>query len=102
MIRFRLYSPDECGADGYPFIWHKGEPAIKDSVRELAGHRCIRCGHPYRKGEHGNGEWSPCDLGCDHAGPFRGWAGGRVAWVDAEAASRQRAQFYLVDEGVST
>lgn len=26
-------------------------PPIKDLVRELVGHRCIRCGHPYRVGQ---------------------------------------------------
>lgn len=67
----RLYT--EPALDGYPAEW----PAIKDHVRELAGHRCIRCGHPYRKGEHGNGEWSPCDERCTHRGPGRyrpGWS----------------------------
>lgn len=67
----RLYAPDECGRDGYPFAWHKGDPAIKDLVRDLAGHRCVRCGHPYAKGQHGNGEWSPCDSRCNHRGPAR-------------------------------
>ena len=71
---FRLYEPDECGADGYPFAWSKipedlwptprgveklnGGPVrvgIKDLVRAAAGDRCIRCGHPYVKGE--SGEW---------------------------------------------
>lgn len=66
----RIYSAAECGADGYPFAWHKGEPAIKDLVRELAGHRCIRCGHPFIVGET-PGEWSPCDEACAHAGPYR-------------------------------
>lgn len=28
-----------------------GTRAIKHLVRELAGHRCIRCGHPYRVGQ---------------------------------------------------
>lgn len=40
--------------------------SIKDLIREQAGHRCVRCGHPYRKGEHGSGEWSPCDRECRH------------------------------------
>ncbi len=68
--------------DGYPWAWghetlvepgnEKGprHPAIKDLIRDLAGHRCVRCGHPYRKGEHGNGEWSPCAEQCTHGGPF--------------------------------
>jgi len=95
----RLYGADELGREGYPFAWDRcphcggsgvrtsedlggpgtqsfcpvcqGAGSIKDLIRELADHRCIRCGHPYRKGEHGNGEWSPCDSNCDHAGPVR-------------------------------
>ena len=70
----RQYELSECGRDGYPYFWHQEtewEPAIKDLIREQAGHRCQRCGHPYRVGEHGNGEWSPCDEKCTHGGPFR-------------------------------
>lgn len=48
-----------------------GEGSIKAVVRAAAGHRCVRCGHPYRSGEHGNGEWSPCDTQCTHRGPVR-------------------------------
>jgi hypothetical protein len=44
---------------------------IKDLIREWADHRCQRCGHPYHSGEHGNGEWSPCDEHCTHGGPMR-------------------------------
>lgn len=58
---------------GYPFRWSQHDPngvelPIKDLVREQMGHRCERCGHPYRKGEHGNGQWSPCDQRCTHLG----------------------------------
>lgn len=69
----RRYELSECGADGYPVAWHEG---IKDLIREAAGHRCVRCGHPYRKGENGDGEWSACDERCRHRGPARyrpGW-----------------------------
>lgn len=82
----RLYlDPTEIGGDGYPYAWHgtrmryeaNGPPpvwekstAIKDLIRERDGHRCLRCGHPYRKGEHGNGEWSRCDERCTHGGPI--------------------------------
>jgi len=79
----RQYEPHECGTDGYPFAWHRATPmlgevpdpivlAIKDYIREQAGYRCQRCGHPYRTGEHGNGEWSLCDEQCHHGGPLRG------------------------------
>lgn len=50
----------------YPPDWKQ----ISDATWAAAGHRCIRCGHPYRKGEHGKGEWTPCDERCTHAGPF--------------------------------
>lgn len=73
---------------GYPYAWSQESEAvdqsnrqigdgprmnlpIKDLIRETAGHRCERCGHPYRKGEHGNGEWSACDEHCTHGGPVR-------------------------------
>jgi hypothetical protein len=49
----------------YPADWQK----ISDATWAAAGHRCIRCGHPYKKGEHGKGEWTPCDEGCKHGGP---------------------------------
>lgn len=49
----------------YPPDWQE----ISDRVWAEAGHRCIRCLHPYRKGEHGKGEWTPCDGRCRHAGP---------------------------------
>ncbi len=50
----------------YPADWK----STSDRVWAEAGHRCIRCGHPYRKGEHGKGEWTPCDERCSHGAPF--------------------------------
>ena len=44
---------------------------LRLSVRAEAGHRCIRCGHPFESGKHGKGEWSPCDEQCTHDGPIR-------------------------------
>lgn len=98
---FRVYAPDECGPDGYPFAWHGGLMAIEDPdglyvndyattvrwephdgkrhpgevgvkhiVRMLAGHRCVRCLHPFVCGET-PGEWSPCDERCLHGLPVR-------------------------------
>ena len=69
----RVYEPEECGKDGYPLAWHDlGDgQGVKHLVRELAGYRCVRCSHPYRNGEHGNGEWSLCDTSCSHRGPTR-------------------------------
>jgi hypothetical protein len=81
---FRIYEPSECGKDGYPLAWHDWigeEPPVKDLVRIEAGDRCVRCGHPYRKGEHGNGEWTPCDEGCSHGGPVRWWSPKLEVWL---------------------
>lgn len=50
----------------YPANWDE----IGDRVRVEAGNRCIRCSHPYKTGEHGKGEWSPCDERCCHSGPL--------------------------------
>lgn len=75
---FRVYL--NLGTDGYPPEWHE---TIKFLVRELADDRCQRCGHPYvtakrrghlasvASGVSSNGEWSPCDERCTHAGPAR-------------------------------
>lgn len=80
----RMYAPEECGADGYPLAWHKGEPSVKDLVRETAGNRCVRCGHPYVKREHGKGEWSPCDDRCTHGGPLRRTGAGAERVYEAQ------------------
>lgn len=58
--------------NNYPPEW----PAINAAVCEAAGHRCIRCGHPYRKGEHGSGEWTACDERCTHKAPVANDASG--------------------------
>lgn len=50
----------------YPPDW----PQIGDRVRAEAGHRCIRCKHPYLVGKSGTGEWSQCDEHCEHSGPI--------------------------------
>ncbi|MHB1950211.1 MAG: hypothetical protein ACYCQK_01900 [Acidiferrobacteraceae bacterium] len=53
---FRIYTPDECGPDGYPLAWHRLDGyggGIKDLVREQGAHRCVRCRHPYRVGRDG-------------------------------------------------
>lgn len=43
---------------------------VADRARAEAGHRCVRCGHPYETGKHGKGEWTPCDEHCRHMGPL--------------------------------
>lgn len=68
---FRLYKPEDAGADGYPVAWHSIEESgrgIKHLVRADAGDRCVRCGHPYTAGD---GEWSRCDEKCEHGMPAR-------------------------------
>ncbi len=75
---YRLYGADELGKDGYPPEWHQ---TLKHAVREQAGHRCVRCHHPYRVGEHGTGEWTPCDARCTHIGPARVWSARFERWL---------------------
>lgn len=76
---FRVYDASECGSDGYPFVWHENDgsldgllvalikdgygkgligsgnprPGLKHIVRAQAGHRCLRCRHPFLVGESG-------------------------------------------------
>lgn len=77
LVQYEVSMPN-----GYPWYWdhralvdpenEKGPRhlSIKDYIRELAGHRCERCGHPYAKGEHPIDEhgqlWSRCDEQCRH------------------------------------
>lgn len=57
------------------------------AVRAAAGHRCIRCGHPFESGKHGKGEWSPCDEQCTHSGPRRYMVNGQWEKVPTSFAS---------------
>jgi hypothetical protein len=50
----------------YPADWKE----ISDATWATAGSRCIRCSHPYKKGEQGKGEWTRCDERCKHKGPI--------------------------------
>lgn len=102
MSGLRIYEPHELGADGYPIAWHQG---IKYAVRWEAGDRCLRCGHPYMVGEHGSGEWSPCDERCTHPGPMRfrrdgewvlGWEGCRVIAGVGEEFALVEAQWRIL------
>ncbi len=86
----------------YPPDWKE----ISDQVWAEAGHRCIRCQHPYRKGEHGKGEWSPCDKRCNHSGPVArqylcdGFIGREyhppTVALDVELASEEKKKPYIV------
>lgn len=58
----RLHTHGEYAEDG---------KARRLKVREEAGHRCIRCHHPFETGKHGKGEWTPCDEQCTHGLPIR-------------------------------
>lgn len=45
---------------------------LRAASRAEAGHRCIRCGHPYPPMKREDrGEWSVCDEQCTHAGEVR-------------------------------
>lgn len=74
----------------YPADWKQ----ISDRVWAEAGHRCIRCRHPYKKGEHGNGEWSPCDCLCRHAGPFGSIFDGEIREVTAADFTNRDEQYF--------
>jgi hypothetical protein len=106
----RLYAPEECnGVKGYPPEWHA---TIKHRVREEAGHRCVRCGHPYRKEtSSAKGEWSPCDEACTHFGPYAcrddhtgllryvgedGTPAGEIVAELADVATRLEAQWRIL------
>jgi hypothetical protein len=103
--RLRVYVPpaDLFDSDGYPAAWQ----VIKHQVREAAGHRCVRCGHPYRTGKSPP-EWSPCDTSCNHDGPFRAWseygdpipleheAAGALELLRCGDASRVEAQWRIL------
>jgi 5-methylcytosine-specific restriction endonuclease McrA len=111
---FRLYAPEECEGDaresgkGYPFAWKRlplwdghgnglnasgeGLPVaaggLKELVRDQAGHRCVRCGHPFVVGQSGVTESVPVD----------------EVWERGEAAARQmltlsESQFTMPDTG---
>lgn len=70
MTYFRVYETSELDREGYPPEWDSinGGIGIKHLVRAAAGDRCQRCMHPYVKGM---GEWSPCDVHCEHGMPAR-------------------------------
>jgi hypothetical protein len=135
---FRVYEPDDAGEDGYPLVWHRNQDGqldgaietllaseatrrglnftsgVKHLIRAEAGHRCVRCGHPFMVGESGEWQgrprpeaesteslldhaaeliaekrgilWSPCDEQCTHGGPIRWRAPGDPSWTtEAEA-----------------
>jgi hypothetical protein len=100
---FRVY--DEVGKDGYPVAWHE---TIKHAVREQAGHRCVRCHHPYFVKREGNltttaghervlpstGKYvqvSACDDLCRHGGPVIYWAP-RTGWGDYDGPDETIAE----------
>ena len=61
----------------YPADW----PEISDLVWAEAGHRCLRCLHPYQKGKHGKGEWTACGVECSHQGPLAYLVGEQIVPV---------------------
>lgn len=95
----RLYSSEECGPRGYPVPWESGKPRIPDLVRELAGHRCVRCQHPFICGET-PGEWSPCDDRCTHDTREVRWLNRMGDWTTApiniEPNAAQEARYRVL------
>lgn len=82
---FRIYGPEELAKDGYPHAWRSGiirdgdgllhrvydkgpSIGVKDLVRLDAGHRCLRCGHPYIVGESSVWDTAPPDSPMAHEG----------------------------------
>lgn len=101
---FRRY--DEVGKDGYPPEWHT---TIKHAVRDQAGHRCVRCHHPYFVKTTGNvtetaghervrpstGQYvhvSRCDDECRHGGPVIYWTS-RTGWGDYDGPDETIAEY---------
>lgn len=93
-VDLRVYEPAECGPDGYPYAWHSGEPAIKDHIRETAGNRCQRCGHPYAKGD---GQWSACDHQCTHEGPYRWKRPAEENWHEGALLAPQAMHLHQIN-----
>jgi hypothetical protein len=65
----------------FPGKYTEDWKAVQAAAVAAAGSRCVRCHHPYVKGAHGNGEWSPCDCHCRHDGKL---------WVDGKWQAQWR------------
>jgi hypothetical protein len=75
-----------------------GMGRLKGRVRFEAGHRCVRCHHPYMTKDDAPyvsrllgkpvlptpGHWSPCDERCRHGGSMRAWT--TEGWSDFDPA----------------
>ena len=70
-------------------------PRIPDYVREQAGHRCVRCGHPFVVGET-PGEWSPCDEHCTHGEPVRWDSPAGEDWMPEMPEPQRYAQWRVL------
>ncbi len=105
MTVFRVYEADELGKDGYPPEWHE---TIKHAVRAEAGHRCVRCKHPYYVKREGNVtstaghervlpstgkrvQVSRCDDECRHGGPVIYYTS-RTGWGDYDGPDETIAE----------
>lgn len=57
--------------------------AVREAARAAAGHRCVRCGHPFQCGlkRADKGEWSDCDENCTHGPIVRIRVKGDLAWI---------------------
>lgn len=62
--------------------------AVRQAARAAAGHRCVRCGHPFICGETicDDREWSDCDEQCTHGPIVRIRVKGDLAWITVTKA----------------
>lgn len=78
-----------------------GMGSVKARVRLEAGHRCVRCKHPFMtKGdakmlgvEPSPGHWSPCDEKCRHGAPIRWRSKGQETWQEIPREPATVAEF---------
>jgi hypothetical protein len=86
----RLHTRGQYAPDG---------PEQRLRVRQEAGHRCIRCHHPFETGKHGKGEWTPCDKQCTHKGPVRivRADGERIAIVSNATAADLLSHYFGIE-----
>lgn len=92
-----IWHPQSCGRRCLDDVPRETCPAclgmgsIKGRVRLEAGHRCVRCKHPFVTKRDAKmlgvqaspGHWSPCDERCSHGGPMRFLDDGE--WVETSA-----------------
>lgn len=86
-----------------------GMGSVKARVRFEAGHRCVRCGHPYiPKGdakmlgvEPTPHHWSPCDERCTHGGSLRWAFDPEWGWAEVARDDTTAAQLLSMNPGLT-